>query len=100
MHKARACADGSQYSAPWLLQSEHTMLHEDNQAVINIVNLSWPTSRTRHDAIQEWRVRKEITIGYILTETHIADGLTNSLSWTLHSRHARQAAYVGNSSPT
>jgi len=100
MHKARACAYGSQHSAPWLLQHEPTMLHEENQAVINIVNHSRPTSRTRPDAIQEWCARKEIKIGYILMETHIADELTNGLSWTLHSCHARQAAYVGDSSPT
>jgi len=100
MHKARACACGSQHSAPWLLQREPTMLHEENQAVINIVNHSRPTSRTRPDAIQEWCDRKEIKIGYILMEAHIADELTNGLSWTLHSCHACQAAYVGDSSPT
>jgi len=94
-----------------ILQSEPTMLHKDNQAVINIVNHSQPTSRTRHVAIQtfaiqEWRARKEIKIDYILMETNIADGLTKGLDWTLHSRHARQVmghhqpAYAGDSSPT
>jgi len=94
-----------------ILQSEPTMLHEDNQAVINIVNHSQPTSRTRHVliqtfAIQEWRAKKEIKIGYISTETNIADGLTKGLGWTLHSRHARRAmghhrpAYTIDSSPT
>jgi len=53
-----------------ILQSEPTMLHEDNQAVINIVNHSQPTSRTHHIAIQmfaiqEWHAKKEIKIGYI-----------------------------------
>jgi hypothetical protein len=92
-------------------QGEPTMLYEDNQAVINIVNHSQPTSRTRHVAIQtfaiqEWRARKEIKLDYISTETNVADGLTKGLGWTLHSRHARRAmghhrpAYAGDSSPT
>ena len=92
-------------------QTEPTMLHEDNQAVINIVNHSQPTSRTRHVAvqtfaIQEWRAKKEIKIGYISTETNIADGLTKGLGWTLHSRHVRRAMghhrplYTTSSSPT
>ena len=93
------------------VQGEPTMLYEDNQAVINIVNHSQPTSRTRHVAIQtfaiqDWRASKEIKLGYISTETNIADGLTKGLGWTLHSRHARRAmghhrpAYACNSSPT
>jgi hypothetical protein len=79
-----------------LPQEEPTILHEDNQAVINIVNNSQPTSRTRHVAIQtfaiqEWRARKEIHLAYIPTEINPADDVTKGLGWTLHRRHARRA---------
>jgi hypothetical protein len=90
-------------------QTEPTLLHEDNQAIINIVNHSQPTSRTRHVAIQtfaiqEWRAQKKIKLDFISTQTNVADGLTKGLGWTLHSRHVRRAmghhrpAYAGNSS--
>lgn len=67
-----------------------TVIHEDNQAVINMVNNSKPATRARHVdvqffVIQEWRARKEIKLEYI------ADGATKALGWTLHSRHARRA---------
>ena len=77
-------------------QEGPTLLHEDNQAVINIVNCSQPTSRTRHVAvqtfaIQEWRAKKKIKLEYVPTEVNIADDLTKGLGWTLHSRHVRRA---------
>jgi hypothetical protein len=85
------------------VQDGPTMLHEDNQAVINIVNNSQPTSRTRHVAIQtfaiqEWRAKKEIKLAYIPTEVNVADDLTKGLGWTLHARHVRRA--MGHHRPT
>ena len=76
-------------------QDGPTLLHEDNQAVINIVNCSQPTSRTRHVAvqtfaIQEWRAKKQIKLDYISTDVNVADDLTKGLGWTLHSRHVRR----------
>jgi len=72
-----------------------TILHEDNQAVINIVNNSKPTSRARHVeiqffAIQEWRRRKQVELKYIDTRINTADAETKALGWTLHSRHSRR----------
>jgi len=76
-------------------QEGPTILHEDNQAVINIVNNSKPTSRARHVeiqffAIQEWRRLEQVALKYIDTRINTSDAETKALGWTLHSRHSRR----------
>ena len=77
-------------------QQKPTMLYEDNQAVIKVVNQERPTSNLRHVdiqhfAIQEWRRRGEIELDYISTLINSSDAATKGLSWTLHHRHVRHS---------
>jgi hypothetical protein len=73
-----------------------TILHEDNQAAINMINASRPTERARHIdiqhfAIQEWRQRGDIIMQHLPGIINPADQLTKNLGWILHSRHARRS---------
>lgn len=73
-----------------------TVLYEDNEATMAMINENRPTARARHVdvqffAIQEWRSQKLIIVKHISTMINIADGGTKALGWTLHSRHARRA---------
>ena len=59
-------------------QSGPTILYEDNQAAIAMVNENKPTTRSRHIdiqyfAIQEWRARGLIKLVYIPTSLNVAD---------------------------
>jgi hypothetical protein len=79
-----------------------TVLYEDNQAAIAMINENKPTPRSRHIdvqhfAIQEWRSQGHIKLVYIPTTINVADQSTKALGWTLHSRHARRA--MGHYSP-
>jgi hypothetical protein len=73
-----------------------TILYEDNQATILMVNASRPTARSRHIAIQHFAIQEWKDHGHILLE-HIpgiinpADALTKALGWILHQRHVRRA---------
>jgi len=76
-------------------QQEPTLLYEDNQAAIAMVNETKPTARSRHIdiqhfAIQEWRERGIVEMRYIPTTINPSDAATKCLSWTLHSRHVRR----------
>ena len=76
-------------------QDGPTVLHEDNQAAIAMINDSKPTPRSRHIdiqffAIQQWQKADEITMAYIPTSINPADASTKALGWILHSRHARR----------
>ena len=73
-----------------------TVLHEDNQAAIEMINHDKPTARSRHVdiqhfAIQEWQRRDIITMKYLSTTLNVSDAETKALSWTLLSRHVRRA---------
>lgn len=73
-----------------------TVLYEDNEATIAMINENRPTARARHVdvqffAIQEWRRRNDIVLRHISTTINIADAGTKSLGWTLHSRHVRRS---------
>jgi hypothetical protein len=77
-------------------QAGPTVLYEDNQAAIAMINENKPTPRSRHIdvqhfAIQEWRSQGHIKLVYIPTSINVADQSTKALGWTLHSRHARRA---------
>ncbi len=77
-------------------QEDPTLMYEDNQAVINIVQNERPTSNLRHVdiqhfAIQQWRADKAIELRYIDTKINSADSGTKGLSWPLHHRHVRRA---------
>ena len=87
-----------------------TVLYEDNQAAILMINASRPTPRSRHIdvqhfAIQEWKEKGDIIMCHIPGIINPADALTKSLGPTLHFRHVRRlmghygAPWV-NSSPT
>ena len=72
-----------------------TILYEDNQAAINMVNENKPTPRARHIdtqwfAINEWRKAKEILLRFLPGSINIADQGTKALSWVLLSRHVRR----------
>jgi hypothetical protein len=73
-----------------------TILYEDNEATMAMINENRPTARARHVdiqffAIQEWRHQGHVVVKRIPTTINIADGGTKALGWTLHSRHARRA---------
>lgn len=76
-------------------QSDPTVLYEDNQAAILMVNASRPTPRSRHIdiqhfAIQEWKSNGEIILCHIPGIINPADALTKALGTTLHFRHVRR----------
>jgi hypothetical protein len=73
-----------------------TVLYEDNEATMAMINENRPTPRARHVdiqffAIQEWRQQGHVVVQRIPTTINVADGGTKALGWTLHSRHARRA---------
>ena len=77
-------------------QHSPTLLYEDNQAVINVVNNEKPTSNLRHVeiqhfAIQQWRANGDIELKYIPTAINCSDAQTKGLGWSLHSRHVRRS---------
>jgi hypothetical protein len=77
------------------LQPGPTVLYEDNQAAILMINASRPTPRARHIdiqhfAIQEWKAQGDIILCHIPGIINPADALTKSLGTTLHYRHVRR----------
>ena len=76
-------------------QDTPTMIHEDNDPTIRVVNLRVPTERTRHIdipyfAIQDWKAHGSITMIHIPGKINPADALTKPLAWVLHNRHVRR----------
>jgi hypothetical protein len=72
-----------------------TVLYEDNQAAILMINASRPTPRSRHIdiqhfAIQEWKANGDIILCHIPGIINPADALTKALGPTLHFRHVRR----------
>ena len=77
-------------------QTHPTILYEDNQAAIAMVNENKPTPRSRHIDVQwyalaEWRRKLEVVLRHIPGVINVADQGTKPLSWVLLSRHARRA---------
>jgi hypothetical protein len=73
-----------------------TILHEDNQAVLDIVNKEVPSERTRHVdiqyfALQDWRARGLIKMAYVPGVINPADQATKAVGSTLHYRHVRRS---------
>ena len=75
-------------------QDNPTILWEDNDATIKIVNNNRPTPRSRHVEIryfglQHWRLLEEIIMKHIPGIINPSDSLTKALGWVLHERHTR-----------
>ena len=73
-----------------------TVLYEDNEATILMVNACKPTARSRHSAIQhfaiqKWKDQGDIILEHIPGTINPAEALTKALGWVLHSRHVRRA---------
>ena len=71
-----------------------TLIYEDNEACINVVNARHPTERTRHIAtpyfrIQDWKEQDVIKLIHIPGIVNNSDDLTKPLGWVLHSHHVR-----------
>jgi hypothetical protein len=72
-----------------------TIIYEDNQSTINIINNGKPTERTRHVdiqwfAIQEWRRAGDLILRHLPGKINPADALTKPLGRILHERHCRR----------
>ena len=82
-------------------QTEPTVIFEDNQSAIHMINSGRPTERSRHIdiayfAIQDWKQRGDIVMKHIAGVINPSDCLTKSLGWILHSRHtSRLMGYCG-----
>jgi hypothetical protein len=76
-------------------QSGPTVLYEDNDAAIKMINARQPTDRARHIAIQhfaiqDWKDSGHIVLSHIPGIINPSDDLTKPLGWVLHARHARR----------
>ena len=74
-------------------QNNPTPIYEDNEGTILIAKNWKPSGWTRHIniqyfAIQEWVNKGLVVLWWISSKLNIADGLTKTLSWILHNRHA------------
>ena len=75
-------------------QLEPTLLYEDNEAAILMINASRPTPRAchidiQHFVIQEWKANDDIILCHIPGIINPADALTKSLGSMLHYCHVR-----------
>jgi hypothetical protein len=83
-------------------QTGPTVLYEDNESTIKIVNNERPTTRTRHMdiswfAIQEWHRNGDISLVHIPGVINPSDAQTKPLAFVLHHRHCRRAmGHFGN----
>ena len=76
-------------------QPDPTLIYEDNDPTIKVINSRVPTERTRHIdipyfAIQDWKARGSITMKHIPGTINAADALTKPCAWVLHNRHVRR----------
>ena len=72
-----------------------TPIYEDNMSAINMINSKIPSDRSRHIdiqhfAIHDWKAAGDIVMRHIPGIINPSDGLTKSLGWVLHARHARR----------
>jgi hypothetical protein len=75
-------------------QDGPTIIYEDNDSTIKIVNNRRPTDRARHIdiryfSLQQWRELGDIILKHIPGIINPADDLTKPVGWVLHERHAR-----------
>jgi hypothetical protein len=80
-----------------------TILHEDNQAVLDIVNKEVPSERTHHVdiqyfALQDWCARSLIKMAYVPGIINPANQATKAVGSTLHYRHVRHS--MGHNHPS
>ena len=71
-----------------------TLIYEDNEACINVINARHPTERTQHIEtpyfkIQDWKEQEHIKMTHIPVIINNSNDFTKPLGWVLHSRHAR-----------
>ena len=76
-----------------LPQEGPTILYEDNESTIKIINSKIPTNRTRHMeirffAIQGWKDEGSIEMKHIPGILNPSDAMTKNLGWVLHTQHA------------
>ena len=72
-----------------------TVIFEDNQSAIHMVNSGKPTDRSRHIdiayfAIQDWKARGDIVMQHIAGIINPSDCLTKPVGWILHARHSHR----------
>jgi len=77
-------------------QEQPTVLYEDNEAAIAMINQCKPTTRSRHIdvqffAIQDWRKQGDILMKHISGILNLANDSTKALGWILHHQHAWHA---------
>jgi hypothetical protein len=76
-------------------QKHPTLLYEDNESAIKMVNAGRPTERSRHIdiqyfAIQDWKRAGHVLLKHIKGTINPSDALTKGVGWILHSRHTRR----------
>jgi hypothetical protein len=76
-------------------QKGPTVLYEDNESCIKMINASVPTERSRHIdisyfAIQDWKSAGDILLRHIPGILNASDTMTKAVGWILHNRHARR----------
>ena len=74
---------------------EPTLIYEDNEATIKVVNAAHPTKRVRHIdtpwfRLQSWRERNLVRMKHIAGILNPADASSKPLGWVLHSRHCQR----------
>ena len=74
-------------------QEQPTVLYEDNEAAIAMINQRKPTTRSCHIdvqffVIQEWHKQGDILMKHVPGILNMADDSTKALGWILHYRHA------------
>ena len=77
----------------WFPQDSPTIIQQDNDPNIDIVNSDIIIERTRHIdvqffAIQVWKEGSDIIMNHIPGIINSKDDITKPLGWVLHSRHA------------
>jgi len=77
---------------PGFTQISPTILYEDNQAVIHMINLGKPMApshhiNVQHFAIQEWHANGDIHMRYIPTSIQLAKVMTKACGSVLHHCH-------------
>jgi hypothetical protein len=76
-------------------QKGPTVLYEDYESCIKMINASVPTERSRHIdisyfAIQDWKSAGDILLRHIPGILNASDTMTKAVGWILHNRHARR----------
>ena len=74
---------------------EPTLIYEDNEAAIKVVNAAHPTEQVRHIdtpwfRLQSWRENNLVCMKHIAGILNPADASSKLLGWILHSRHCQR----------